>query len=428
MCLITICPKGTLKYSDAVTTYIKNGFETNKDGSGYMYKKEGSNKVVLSKGYFNLDKMMEALKEEDLQVNDELAIHHRTGTSGESNDVNTHPFVVSDRHNEVIATDYTTSKRPVLMHNGTFRAITFYQNLDKDYSDTYAFVRHVMSSVHIQNLLDTDEKLFTTVLNEILNNSRVVLFYPDKDMKKIGNFIEDEGYFHSNVGYKRNDYYDRGGRSYSKAWEHDRGFSLNTPLNDSFGDKLKEMLHYNKNKLLSESKKHEENKYRLILLDQNSIKLDQSNFNHFYFFNKEQYIRYKATGSQTPYPKHGYLNSFDPTAETNIMAFGIGVGAVVVYDAISVDAIINQYYYVPKKEFRNLYSDYEILVSTPLEPGKQTIKKLQAMLNNNHHKGSDFEIYYKRFDRKFTKGALELFTNHVTRKFMQIKKLQLITM
>ena len=187
------------------------------------------------------------------------------------------------------------------------------------------------------------------------------------------------------------------------------------------------MLHYNKKKLI-EAKKPEDNKYRTILLDHTNIKLEQSNFQHFYFFNKEQYIRYKATGFQTPYPKHGYLNSFDPEAETNIMAFGIGAGAVITYDAIAVDAIIHEYYYIPKKEFRTLYSDYEILVSTPIEPGKQTIKKLQTMLNNNHHKGSDYEIYYKRFDRKFTKGALELFTNFVTKKFMTVKKPQLIIM
>lgn len=42
MCLISVCPKGTPKYTDEVKEFIQNGFNSNKDGSALCTKRKES--------------------------------------------------------------------------------------------------------------------------------------------------------------------------------------------------------------------------------------------------------------------------------------------------------------------------------------------------------------------------------------------------
>jgi hypothetical protein len=211
MCLVSVCPKGKEKFNDQVVTFIKNGMSSNKQGSGYMFKRSGENVITIDKGYFDEENLISSIRERNLGVNDELVIHHRISTSGLISGSNSHPFVISDNHDEVCAQDITINK-PCLAHNGCFSRLTDYMKLQPDFSDTYAFARYILSNPNIYNIMEVDYELFKTILDPIISGSRVAILFPDKDVKLIGDFKEVDGYYHSNYGYCRSTY-DYGGSS-----------------------------------------------------------------------------------------------------------------------------------------------------------------------------------------------------------------------
>lgn len=213
MCLLSVLPKGTEKYNDEVSKFIRQGFECNGDGSGYMFKRHNTNTITLRKGYDNLDKLLLDLKEDNLQVEDELVIHHRIRSVGFINAKNCHPYVISNNDLEINTTNITIDK-PCLAHNGTFKGISQLEDKDfNQYSDTYAFCKYFLSNPYIMKFLKEDSFNFKFLFKNILNSSRVAILMPDRDVLMLGDFIENKGYFHSNEGYCEK-VYNRGGINY----------------------------------------------------------------------------------------------------------------------------------------------------------------------------------------------------------------------
>lgn len=205
MCLITAIPKGKVKYSKDLEGFIKEGMSSNTDGSGFMYKRDGENVVNIDKGYRSPESILKAIRDLDLQIKDELVIHHRIGTSGAKNEINMHPFVVSDNA-LVLQTIKGAVNLPVMAHNGVFSEYSDYQS---PYSDTYHFVNQFMSIPEITSLVKRDTKTYQKIFGRLMSYNKLAFLFPDRDMILIGNFTEDDGNYHSNGGYKTF-VYDRG--------------------------------------------------------------------------------------------------------------------------------------------------------------------------------------------------------------------------
>lgn len=206
MCVILLAPKGTDKKSEFLYEAIKTGAITNTDGIGLMYKEGDS--IYVDKGYKSAEEIIEVLEKLSLS-NDhgELAIHLRIGNKGHVNAEMCHPFICSHDEEETMSLQSMT-KKPVMMHNGTFTGLT----LPTGKSDTFVFANQFLSEKHVVDFMHAKPELFLDLAKSLIGPSRVLVFYPDhRDHAKIGTWIEDNGYYFSNESYKNARYRNVGG-------------------------------------------------------------------------------------------------------------------------------------------------------------------------------------------------------------------------
>jgi len=410
-----MCPKGTNKNNEQVYKFIRSGAATNTHGSGIMYKKNGIDKVFIKKGFKNADEVIEELKKLDLKEEDELAIHHRIGTSGAQNNFNTHPFVISNEDNDRFVLDAELNKA-CLMHNGHFN-IRKYQALNREMSDTYAFSRYIIGDPNMLNLLRTNKDLFLDLTEDITDGDKICIFFPDRPYELLGKFIEQDGYFHSNYGFNRH-VWDRGGSS-----SNDDRFS--TSLNDMLIDAETELdeepdfkeIRGNGFKLLVPNNTDNTNKNSccvqvkskirelkdLVVLDNSSIVLNETNIDHFWYIRKLEFNELTKE-----YSKHRLFSvrNFDSNVELQTIFYAHSVSNVT-YTVIT-NTLINGCFYIPKGPyFQTIYSDYITLYGKSIKPSKNMIKNLEKLLNKNFKKSAVEDINYKVAKGSFCKMALQ---------------------
>lgn len=200
MCLLIAVKKGVSKSSDLLTDAIKKASTTNRDGIGFGYKRHKSNKIYISKGFSDVDEVLEILTKKNLKLEDELIIHLRIGNKGAKTKAMTHPFVISD-DDDVVLSNNKFVENPIMAHNGTLYDFGDYNGPT---SDTYCFARDFMSVPEIQDLLKRDKDLFVATFKFTLKLNRMAFLFPDNTpLITLGEFIEDEGYLFSNDSYKK---------------------------------------------------------------------------------------------------------------------------------------------------------------------------------------------------------------------------------
>lgn len=347
MCLISVCPKGTAKYTDEVKEFIRNGFISNPDGSGFMYKRNGENYIHVEKGFFNFEKLMTAIAKAKLTDNDELVIHHRIGTSGKVTEANTHPFVVSHLHETVCSTSSRINK-PCLVHNGYFSDLYEYMQKNPDFSDTYAFSRYVMPNVI--DLYALEPKLFRKALSGIVGSSKICLLFPYRDLIMSGTFTEDNGYFHSNGGYK--------------SWRHrDVGGVTQSSFPPAIGTNTgtQSAVAVASNKLSSKVKES-------VVLSAHVIDINKFNFHHFF------YVANNSSDTEA-YSINKFDENDDITLEKNTDKSRI-------WKKITKKSLYTYYHYHPKPQYEVFYKEYSYLLAK-LSPSKNSFKKIYHILMGN---------------------------------------------
>jgi hypothetical protein len=204
MCLIIVKKRGTKVTSELYKSISRSYALRNKDGFGFSIKKPNSD-IYISKGYLNLKSFILAIKSHRPSTGDELMIHLRKVSAGKKNVENCHPYVCSDKHDEIIQEEGYV-KKPVMSHNGTFIKYSY----DKDHSDTYLFVKNVLSDINMANILKyLNKKDYTSSISLFIQTSRVAIMYPNIN-KKFNNplcmlgkweFDELSGLYFSNTSY-----------------------------------------------------------------------------------------------------------------------------------------------------------------------------------------------------------------------------------
>ncbi len=109
-------------------------WNTNSDGAGFMYAENG--KLIVEKGFMTYQSFLDAYTP---HAGKQMVMHFRIKTHGETNEVNTHPFKVTDSL--------------AFAHNGVIQGFG-----SKDHSDTWHFneevikplQKNVKSFLHIQ--------------------------------------------------------------------------------------------------------------------------------------------------------------------------------------------------------------------------------------------------------------------------------------
>lgn len=200
MCLALLVPKGVSKNTDFLFDSIRTASTTNRDGMGYAHKSNKDNRVYLSKGYTEVEDIINELRSRDIKDDDELIVHLRIGNKGSVNTDMCHPFVASTDEEEVIINNMYADK-PVFIHNGT---LFKYSVTGSKYSDTYFFARDFLSNKNVQNFLRNSKEDFEKYFKDHISTSRFAVLFPNTDQEAvtIGSFTEDNGIFFSNDSYK----------------------------------------------------------------------------------------------------------------------------------------------------------------------------------------------------------------------------------
>lgn len=183
---------------------LKNSFEYNSDGAGFMYVKNG--KVVIDKGYMSYDAFLKhyksLLKEFDNFKNKSLVMHFRIGTSGKNIKENTHPFPISS-NTRMLRAKHLSQEDIGIVHNGIIKGYGTATGLN----DTQEFISKYIYPIysHFKEFYKNKDIMYGI---EVITNSKWAILDSEDNIYFIGEFIDEKGLKFSNTSYKRTLWYD----------------------------------------------------------------------------------------------------------------------------------------------------------------------------------------------------------------------------
>lgn len=203
MCLIIMKPRHHPLPSAKI---IKQSFQNNKDGFGLAYTHRGDDAVHIRKGAMTLADANAMLNAVPNPFEADILMHFRFATEGRVWEGNCHPFPITKRIRDLVALDL--SCRLAIAHNGIIFDLAgklhietqplnpYHSSLQAEFSDTQLFIQNYLALIGEGILNKGVGRLiqdYTESKFAILAPQRIVL---------IGDFIEDDGIYYSNTGYK----------------------------------------------------------------------------------------------------------------------------------------------------------------------------------------------------------------------------------
>ena len=203
MCIIAYKPNGIDFPSD---TILKNCYDNNPDGAGFMYAYNGN--VHIQKGYTSWTAFKNALDKARKLTGNKVpyVMHFRIATQGFQKTM-THPFPLSSKMENLKQLKYNCNIG--VAHNGI---INLTSDGSKDYSDTMKFITDYLSNI-IQSYSWYKNKRFKALIEHLIEGSRLAILDKNGHCELLGKTWEqdDNGVWYSN-----------GSWSYSNPW---RGYS-----------------------------------------------------------------------------------------------------------------------------------------------------------------------------------------------------------
>ena len=198
MCIICVSPK---RVRQPNVTTIRRMFQNNPDGAGYMVARDG--KVIISKGFMNVDEYIEAIRAEHFTAKDPVVYHFRISTQAGVNPEMTHPFPLSNRIEHMKVLDVECSCG--VAHNGIIRLTTDRNN--REYSDTALFIANYLSLIIREPGDLKDERVLTLIYR--LAGSKLAIMNGDGYIATVGEYINQKGLLFSNTSFETDTYYRR---------------------------------------------------------------------------------------------------------------------------------------------------------------------------------------------------------------------------
>ena len=195
MCIICVSPK---RVRQPNVTTIRRMFRNNPDGAGYMVARDG--KVIISKGFMNVDEYIEAIRAEHFTAKDPVVYHFRISTQAGVNPQMTHPFPLSNRIEHMKVLDVECSCG--VAHNGIIRLTTDRNN--REYSDTALFIANYLSLI-IREPGDLKDERVLTLIHR-LAGSKLAIMDGDGYIATIGEYINQKGLLFSNTSFETDTY------------------------------------------------------------------------------------------------------------------------------------------------------------------------------------------------------------------------------
>lgn len=170
---------------------ISKAFQRNSDGFGLMYIDKKSKRIVSKKFYTKkLNKILKTFKTHSKNC-DQIALHFRITTNGNTNNKNCHPFSVLNADNDRIDVS--------LMHNSPMLPAPL---LSDAFSDSYYFSKIILRPILKNNFKLISNKSFLDCLEKIIQaecDSRVLLLNTfNNEFIKLGTWHDHNGLSYSN--------------------------------------------------------------------------------------------------------------------------------------------------------------------------------------------------------------------------------------
>ena len=198
MCIICVSPK---RVRQPNVTTIRRMFRNNPDGAGYRVARDG--KVIISKGFMDVDEYIEAIRAEHFTAKDPVVYHFRISTQAGVNPEMTHPFPLSNRIEHMKVLDVECSCG--VAHNGIIRLTTDRNN--REYSDTALFIANYLSLI-IREPGDLKDERILTLIHR-LAGSKLAIMDGEGYIATIGEYINQKGLLFSNTSFETDTYYRR---------------------------------------------------------------------------------------------------------------------------------------------------------------------------------------------------------------------------
>jgi len=168
-------------------------------GTGFAVKKEGSSNIILSKGYKYYEIALDVIEKMKIQKGDELMVHMRYATAGETNVENCHPYVVSDNFKEILVDEAVITDKAIVSHNGTF---DYYVDAKSEYSDTIHYIKDYLSEEGVLESMRSIEYASYYQMYRLMGSNKLCIIHPDVnlDMDTFGswNMRKKESLIYSN--------------------------------------------------------------------------------------------------------------------------------------------------------------------------------------------------------------------------------------
>ena len=193
MCIIAVSRIGVKQPS---LDQLRTMFETNPHGAGYMYARNG--KVIIHKGFMNIEDYIRAVENEHFTKDDPVVYHFRISTQAGVNPQMTHPFPLTSAPENCEKLDVKCSVG--IAHNGIIRMTSNFK--ETRFSDTAIFITEYMTKL-IRNADDITDPAVMTMIEHLTNSKWAIMDGSTGTIVTIGNFEKHEGILFSNSGYVR---------------------------------------------------------------------------------------------------------------------------------------------------------------------------------------------------------------------------------
>lgn len=197
MCIIAYKPKNVAFPLESV---LKNCYENNPDGAGFMYSFNGD--VYIKKGFITWESFRDALDKARKLTGDNVpyVMHFRIATQG-FNSTMTHPFPLSSKMSNLKKIKCKCSIG--IAHNGI---INLTSDGSQDYSDTMKFITDYLSLI-IQSYSWYKNDRIKQLIERLMGSCRLAVLDKNNHCELLGKgWIEDNGIFYSNSTYSYKKY------------------------------------------------------------------------------------------------------------------------------------------------------------------------------------------------------------------------------
>jgi hypothetical protein len=183
MCIIVYKPKGVKMPKEST---MKNCFESNPHGAGYMFRRD--NVVHVRKGFMTFDAFTSDVDSQNFTKKDDIVFHFRIATHSKVSPENTHPFPITSVRSELH--EILIDCKRALVHNGILH--DFVDTTD-DISDSAFFAKMLFPCQR--------ESQYKAILNCHNKSSKFVVM-TSKFTIVSGNFVKKYGCHFSNYGFE----------------------------------------------------------------------------------------------------------------------------------------------------------------------------------------------------------------------------------